>query len=161
MSDADLSPLALALGRIPTGLYVVSTTSDGAPMGFVGSFLMQVGFEPPTVCVAVGKGRDHLEAMRASGRFAVSILDGESSRLMGAFFKKYEGGETAFDHLEHHAAPEDGPPVLDGALAWLACRVTGEHETGDHVVVFGEVTAAQPAREGDPSIHLRQNGLAY
>ncbi|MEM7307102.1 MAG: flavin reductase family protein [Planctomycetota bacterium] len=161
MSEPDLSPLALAMGRIPTGLYVVTSTSEGAPLGFVGSFLMQVGFEPPTVCVAVGKGRDHLDAMRASGRFAVSILDGPSSKIMGAFFKKYEGGETAFDHVEHAAAPDGGPPVLSGALAWLSCRVTGEHETGDHVVVFGEVTDAAPAREGDPSVHLRKNGLAY
>ncbi len=160
MSDSDLSPVAQALGRVPTGLYIVSTLADGRPLGFVGSFLVQVGFEPPSICVAIGKGRAHLDAIRAAGRFAVSILDEESSKLMGAFFKKYEGDETAFDHVENEAAP-GGPPVLTGALAWLDCRVSGEHDCGDHVVVFGEVTDGARAREGDPSVHLRKNGLAY
>ncbi len=161
MSDRpDPSPLAQALGRVPTGLYVVSTTHEGRPLGFVGSFVMQQGFDPPTVSVAVGKDRDHLAAMRASGTFAVSVLDGESAGLMGAFFKKYEGGETAFDHVETADSPR-GAPILPGALAWLECEVTGEHETGDHVVVFGRVTAGEKLRDGDPSTHLRKDGLGY
>ena len=82
MSDADLSPLALALGRVPTGLYVVSSEVDGSPIGFVGSFVMQAGFDPPTLSVAIGHGRAHLDAIRSSGRFAVSILDTESSKVM-------------------------------------------------------------------------------
>lgn len=161
MPQDDLSPIALALGRVPTGLYVVSAMTDSGPIGFVGSFVMQVGFEPPTLCVAVGKDRAPLEAIRANGRFALSILDAESSKLMGVFFKKYEGGETPFDHVEHASAPDSGPPVLTGALAWLSCKLTGEHSTGDHVVVFGEVTHGECCRSADPSVHLRSNGLAY
>ena len=162
MSDTEITPLAQALGRIPTGLYLVTTTGeDGAPLGFVGSFLVQVGFDPATVCVAVGHGRAPLAAMRASGRFAVSILDGQSAKVMGTFFKKYPAGETPFDHVEHQPASGDGPPILSHALAWLDCQVTGEHDTGDHVVVFGTVTAGAQTRPGDPSVHLRKNGLGY
>ena len=32
---------------------------------------------------------------------------------------------------------------------------------GDHVVVFGTVEAGEKLRDGEPSIHLRKNGLAY
>ena len=161
MTQTDaLPPLALALGRIPTGLYVVATAGSQGPLGFVGSFVMQVGFEPPTVCVAIGRDRDHLAAIRAAGRFGVSVLDAQSSKVMGAFFRKYEPGESAFDHVEHRAAP-GGSPVLEEALAWLECRVAGEHDAGDHIVVFGTVDDAALAREGDPSVHLRRNGLAY
>ena len=159
MSDQDLSPLARALGRIPTGLYLVTTNGPDGPLGFVGSFVMQVGFEPPTVCVAVGKERGPLAALRESGRFALSILDGDSSGLMGAFFKKRPEGETPFDELKHQPTP-GGVPCFPEALAWLDCRLTGEHDAGDHVVVFGVAEAAE-AREGDPSIHLRKNGLGY
>jgi len=161
MPDAALSPVALALGRVPTGLYVVTALTPAGPLGFVATFVVQVGFAPPTISVAVGHGRAPLAAMRATGRFAVSILDAASSRLMGAFFKKYAEGTSPFDHVEHTPAPDGGAPVLSGALAWLDCRVAGEHETGDHVVVFGEVTAAALAREGEPSVHLRKNGLGY
>lgn len=161
MTDpTPLSPLARALGRVPTGLYVVAMPGPDGPLGFVGSFVMQVGFEPPALCVAIAKGRDHLEAIRASERFAVSVLDGASQGVMGAFFRRYEGSETAFDHVAHETSP-GGSPVLTEALAWLDCRLTGEHETGDHVVVFGTVTDGALRRENEPSIHLRKNGLGY
>lgn len=160
MSATEISPLARALGRVPTGLYVVTAAGPDGPVGFVGSFLVQVGLTPPALCVAVGKDRAPLAAIRGAGRFGVSILDGASSDLMSFFFRKYEGGQSPFDDLESEPAP-GGSPVLTRALAWLECRVTGEHETGDHVVVFGEVTAGELQREGEPSVHLRKNGLGY
>lgn len=155
-----LAPLALALGRIPTGLYVVTTTREGRPLGFVGSFLMQVGFAPPSVCLAIAKTREHLAAIRARGAFAVSILDARSQGLMAPFFKKPEPGKSAFDQVEHRASPA-GLPILAGALAWLECRASGEHEGGDHVIVFGTVEHGELLRSGDPSIHLRKDGLSY
>ena len=158
--NAPLTPLAQALGRVPSGLYVVSTAGPDGPLAFVGSFVQQVGFEPPTVCVAIGKDRDHLAAIRATERFAISILDAGSQGLMGPFFKRYEGTETAFDHVAHEAAP-GGAPVLTEALAWLDCRVSGEHELGDHIVVFGTVTDGKQLHDGDPSMHVRKNGLGY
>jgi flavin reductase (DIM6/NTAB) family NADH-FMN oxidoreductase RutF len=152
--------MASALGRVPTGLYVVTTLSGGAPVGFVGSFAMQMGFAPPVMAVAVGKDRAHLAAIRASGKFALSILDKSTESVMGRFFRKYEPGAGPFDGLElAHAA--GGTPVIPSALAWMECKLTGEHATGDHVVVFGEVVDAKLCREGEPSIHLRKNGLGY
>ena len=159
MSPAP-SPLAQALGRIPTGLYVVTTLAGGRPLGFVGSLLMQVGFEPPSVCIAIAKSREHLAAIRAHGRFAVSVLDDASQGLMGAFFKRHEPGRSPFDGLEHRPSPA-GLPLLGGALAWIECRVSGEHPTGDHVVVFGTVEHGECLRGGDPAIRLRKDGLDY
>ncbi len=157
----ELSPLARALGRIPSGLFIVSTTNgDGPALGFLGSFLAQVGFEPPTICVAVGKDRAHLAAMRTAGSFAVSILDKESQGLMSSFFKAPPEGQSAFDDLETKSAPS-GAPILTGSLAWLDCQITGEHDAGDHIVVFGTVTTGELLREGDSSTHLRKNGLGY
>jgi flavin reductase (DIM6/NTAB) family NADH-FMN oxidoreductase RutF len=156
----ELSPLALALGRIPTGLYVVSTLHDGVPLAFVGSLLVQVGFDPPTLAVAIGKGREHLAAIRARGGFAVSVLDDASRHLMSPFFQRHEPGRSPFDRVAHRDSP-GGLPVLTGALAWLECRVSGEHATGDHTVLFGVVEHAEILRPGDPTVHLRKNGLAY
>lgn len=158
MSDTP-SPLARALGRMPCGLYIVSTEKDGAPLGFLGSFLTQTGFEPPTLCVAVGKGRTALEALRESGGFTVSILDADSRGLMKPFLKPPESGNP-FDAVAMTRAPS-GRAVLEESLAWLDCTLAGEHATPDHVVVFGEVQAGDVLHEGDPCIHLRKNGLGY
>jgi flavin reductase (DIM6/NTAB) family NADH-FMN oxidoreductase RutF len=152
--------LALALGRIPTGLYVVTTRAADGPVGFGGSRVTQVGFDPPRVCVAVGKEGDHRDAIRSAGGFTVSILDGPSRGVMGPFFKRHEPGRSAFDHVSHTPAPS-GIAYLTDALAWLDCRVSGEHETGDHFVLFGTVQEAALLREGEPCIHLRRDGLCY
>jgi flavin reductase (DIM6/NTAB) family NADH-FMN oxidoreductase RutF len=155
MPDTEIAPLARALGRIPCGLYVVTSVSNGRPLGFVASLLMQTGFRPPTLCVAVSPDRGALAAIRASGRFTVSILDHESRGAMGAFFGKSD------PFLDLELAETGGPPALADALAWLSCRVRAEHEVGDHVVVFGEVEDGAPLRSGDPAVHLRKNGLGY
>ena len=121
MSDSEtpVPPLAQALGKVASGLFVVTSTGPDGPLGFVASFVIQAGFEPPTVSVAVAKGRDHLAAIREQGGFAVSIVDKESSGAMGAFFKKREPGESPFDDLATHGAPS-GIPVLSDALGWTA-----------------------------------------
>ena len=154
------TPLALALGRVPTGLYILSTLDGERDLGFVASFVTQVGIAPPTMAVAVGKERGPLAAIRESGGFALSILDEASKGVMGGFFRPPAEGQTPFDALETSRTPR-GAAVLDDALAWLDCRVTGEFETGDHVVVFGEVLAGELQRAGDPALHLRKSGLGY
>ncbi len=160
MTDEALTPLARALGRVPTGLYIVSVRAEGPALGFVASFVMQVAFQPPTVSVAIGKDRDHLAIVRETGRFAVSILDDGSRGAMGAFFKPRDEGESAFDEVEHEMTP-NGLPVLSEGLAWMDCELVGEFDAGDHVVVFGQVMEGKELRQGSPSIHLRKNGLSY
>jgi flavin reductase (DIM6/NTAB) family NADH-FMN oxidoreductase RutF len=158
MTDAPYSPVARALGRIPSGQFIVTTQDGTAPVGFLGSFVMQVGFEPPTVCVGVGKARGPLAALRAHGHFALSVLDGDSKGLMVPFFRK-DGG-SPFEGLAT-TETTTGCPVLSDALAWLDCSVRGEQDVGDHVVVFGEVVGGGLWREGEPLVHLRKNGLGY
>ena len=162
MPDTDPSPLALALGRLPCGLFIVSAQGSAGPVGFLGSLLTQVGFEPPTLCVAVGKERPHLVAIRDSGRFAVSVIDAESTSLLTPFFRPPadSDGTTPFDELAT-ATTSHGSTVLSDALAWIDCRVIAEQETGDHVVVFGVAEEGTLLRAGDPKVHLRRNGLSY
>lgn len=159
-SDGAPAPLAQALGRIPSGLFLVTTLDGARPVGFVGSFVQQVGFEPPSVCVAVGKARGPLSALRASRVLGISILDRGSSAVMGRFFQHHVPPASPFDGLRMVTAVT-GAPLIAEALAWLDCAVVGEHELGDHVAVFAEVRAGSLVREGDPSVHLRRNGLAY
>ncbi len=156
----DISNLARALGRVPSGLFLVTATTDSGPIGFLGSFVMQMGFEPPTVAVAIAKGRPHLDAIRAAGRCGVSVLDKPSSSVMGAFLKGRPEGGSPFDEVASSTTGR-GAVVLDDALAWLDCRHAGEHETDDHVVVFGVVEDGRQLRDGEPTTHVRRDGLKY
>ena len=39
-----------------------------------------------------------------------------------------------------------GVPLLDGTLAWLACRVTARIGAGDHVIVLAQPQVAAHAK---------------
>lgn len=154
--------IGAALGRVPSGLFIVTTVGeDGAPMGFLGSFVQQMAFAPPTVAVAVSKERGHLEAIRACKRFSVSILGEADKGLMKPFFKRPDEG-SPFDEVASEVPGDgEGAPVLTDSLAWLECRLAGEHNAGDHIVVFGVVVSASKNRDGEPLTHTRKNGLKY
>jgi len=160
MAPSDPSPLSAALGRIPSALYVVSSLRAGEPVGFVGSLVQQVGFSPPTLCLAVAKDREPLRDLRATRRFSLSLLDAASRSRMGRFLKHHEPGVSPFAGLALGHTPA-GLPYLAEGLAWFECRIVGEHESGDHVVVFAEVDAAATLHAGEPHVHLRRNGLSY
>jgi flavin reductase (DIM6/NTAB) family NADH-FMN oxidoreductase RutF len=160
MADPVTSPIARALGRIPSGLFIVTSLRGRRPSGFLGSFVMQSGFEPPTVSVAVGRDRPQLADIRQSGRFALSILDSGSRGLMAPFLRRLPEGKSPLDGLAIRTT-SSGSVVLAEALAWIDCLVTGEFETGDHAVVFGEVLEGALLREAEPCTHVRKNGLDY
>ncbi|QDV10076.1 Diflavin flavoprotein A 1 [Planctomycetes bacterium Poly30] len=160
-ADSDTS-IGAALGRVPSGLFIVTTVdANGAAMGFLGSFVQQMAFTPPTVAVAVSKERGHLDAIRASKRFAISVLGENDKGLMKPFFKKPGDGSPFDDVASHVPGDGQGAPVLSDALAWLECRLAGEHNAGDHIVVFGVVQSASKTREGEPLTHTRKDGLKY
>jgi len=160
MPRLEPSPLARALGRIPSGVYVVSTLHADTAVAFVGSFVQQVAFEPPTLVLAVAHDRMQLPDLRKTGRFALSILGAGDQALMSPFMKRAATGLAPFDGLAV-GLTASGLTVLESALAWLDCRISDERAAGDHTVLFGIVEEARVLREGEPRVHLRKSGLAY
>ncbi len=160
MPRPEPSPLARALGRLPSGVYVVTARRGDQPVGFLGSFVQQVAFDPPTVILSVGNEREQLPDLRSCGRFALSVVAAASPGLMGPFLRRLPEGKSPFDGLEVLRTAA-GMPVLAGALAWLDCRITAEQPAGDHVTLFGVVEEARMLAEGEPRVHLRRNGLNY
>ena len=161
---ADWSPIALALGRIPSGLFVFTTGIHGGSgadraTGMLSSFVQQVGFEPPVILAGVHRDRDALDIVRRTGRFCVSVLDGNSKHLLGHFASGFAPGVDPFEGLK--VATHEGVPYLPEAVAWMACEVVGEGDWTDHVAVAGKVIAGDRRDDAAPSVHVRVNGLSY
>ena len=162
MNDTPLSDVAVALGRVPSGLFVVTArNAEGEETAFLASWVIQAGFEPPSVSVAVGKGRAALDFMGAAGSpFAVSVIADSEKGQVGPFAR---GIAPAVDALAD--APVErtasGLGTVEGCLAWMECRTLSTAESGDHVVVVAEVVEARGGRDDAPAIHLRKNGLGY
>ncbi len=138
-----------ALRMFTYAMYVV-TTVDGEDRGaFTANWLSQVSFDPPLVMVSVEADSHSLPIIRSSGRFLVNVLESGQRDLAGHFGKKHRHAGDKLVDIPHHSS-DSGLPVLDDALSYVACEVSGEIETGDSVVVIGEVIEARVLREGTP-----------
>jgi len=138
-----------ALGRIPSGVFIMSTGQNEQAIAMMASWVQQCSFTPPMVSVAVAREREIAKAVRESKSFTLHVL-GEHDHAM---MKKYARG------IVHGQAALDG---LDQALATLDCRLTHVCEFGgDHDLFIAEVTAGKLLREGKSFLHLRGNGFHY
>jgi flavin reductase (DIM6/NTAB) family NADH-FMN oxidoreductase RutF len=162
MIDTPLGDVAVALGRIPSGLFVVAATNpDGNETAFLASWVQQAGFEPPAVSVAVGKDRPAVALMEAPGSmFTVSVIADDEKSQVGPFARGIEPGVRVLDRLPIERT-NSGQAAVAGCLAWLECRTLEAGNSGDHRIVIAEVVEALGQREDAPAVHVRRNGLGY
>ncbi|MEE4454369.1 flavin reductase family protein [Novosphingobium resinovorum] len=148
----DAATFRKILGHYPTGVCVVSAvTADGRPIGMtVGSFT-SVSLEPPLVGFFPDRKSTSWAAIEAMGRFCVNILARDQDRLCRKFSAASADRFTDVVHrLSHH-----GSPILDGAVAWIDCTIHSVTETGDHLLVLGEVQAMAAQPSASPLVFLR------
>jgi 3-hydroxy-9,10-secoandrosta-1,3,5(10)-triene-9,17-dione monooxygenase reductase component len=149
-----------ALGKVPSGLYVVTSKKGDNIAAFTASFLVQVAFDPPLIAMSVKKGRGSYDVITEAGVFAVNIMSKDMMKVVGQFAKPRPEGETGLDEVSH----EDktlGVPVLTDSLAYLECKVYSTTEAGDHMIIIGEVVNGELLKEGEPAVHIRKNGFNY
>jgi flavin reductase (DIM6/NTAB) family NADH-FMN oxidoreductase RutF len=161
MSDGErTAALAAALGRIPSGLFVVTVRRGEAETGMLASWVQQCSFEPPQITVCVRRDRTVNDWLTPEAAFTVNILDREAKAIVGHFGRGFEAGEPAFDGLSVER-PGGAPPVLTAALAYLECRVAQRLPAGDHDLIIGRVVAGRLLHDGHPWLHVRKNGMRY
>jgi flavin reductase (DIM6/NTAB) family NADH-FMN oxidoreductase RutF len=161
MTEVDeTKSLATALGRIPSGLFIVTVRHGQAETGMLASWVQQCSFVPPRISVAIKAGREVNAWLTPHSLFVVNILQEGQKTLLAHFGKGFALSEPAFTGL-HVLRSEDCPPVLREALAYLRCQVVQRVTVGDHDLLIGEVLAGDILHEGQPRVHIRKNGLTY
>lgn len=147
MSTVDPRDYRDAVGRFATGVTVVTCEGPDGPAGLTTNAVSSLSLEPLLVLVCFDNTSRTLAAVRGAGRFAVNVLGVGQEDLAAVFASKREQHEK-FASVTHTVA--DGVPVLDGALAWLACDLRELLPGGDHTIGIGEVTAVGHDEEGEP-----------
>jgi flavin reductase (DIM6/NTAB) family NADH-FMN oxidoreductase RutF len=153
MGIAKLTPKAAAvenaarelrqvMGRFATGVTVVTTTHRDTIHGMTANAFLSVSLRPPLVLVSLGRCRMS-EMLPRTGRYGVSVLASDQEHFAAHF-----AGQRA-SPVEPKFVWRDDLPLLDGALAYVGCRVVDVHTAGDHVLWIGEVEHLHH-REGEP-----------
>jgi flavin reductase (DIM6/NTAB) family NADH-FMN oxidoreductase RutF len=155
-----LKQLQAALGRIVSGMYVVTARREREETGMLASWVQQCSFDPPLVSVALKKGREIASWLPEGAPFVVNILDDTQTDMLIHFGRGFSEKEDAFANVEVERV-DGSPPIIKDALAFLDCRVTGRCSTGDHELIIGQVVSGRLLGEGHPMVHVRKSGAHY
>ena len=147
-----------ALGRISSGLFIVTAKCEDKEEAVLASWVNQCSFEPPELTISLGQMRNARLLIESSEAFIVNVLGKESNNLMKHFFKSHEG--SIFEGLKTRKGIE-GIRILTDAVSYLECRLSDAVVSGDHVVYFGEVVGGKMLKGGEPIFHVRDNGFNY
>ncbi|MFO0878643.1 MAG: flavin reductase family protein [Gemmataceae bacterium] len=155
-----LQAMAMSLGRLPSGLSILTVRHGERETGMLVSWVQQCSFEPPQITVAVRQGREVLGWLEPGTSFVLNCLAEGQTQLLSHFGKGFNLDEPAFTGL--NVDRSRGTPILADALSYLECQVERRVATGDHELLLGTVLAGALLRpESRPYVHVRKNGLRY
>jgi flavin reductase (DIM6/NTAB) family NADH-FMN oxidoreductase RutF len=152
--------LASALGRIPSGIYVLTLARDAIETGLLASWVQQCSFHPPMISFVIQRNRPIADLLTKDAVFTINILEESQTDMVAHFGKGFALEDDAFKELDIEREPPHGP-ILKEAHAYLRGKVLERIHAGDHDLFLSEVTAGCLLDEGQPMVHIRKNGMHY
>jgi flavin reductase (DIM6/NTAB) family NADH-FMN oxidoreductase RutF len=160
MSATTVPAWAAALGKIPSGLFILTVADDPEPTGLLVSWVQQCSFDPPQITVAIRPERHVSTLLTNETSFVLNQLASGQKNLLSHFGKGFNRGEPAFAGIATRSNA-DGVPIIGEALGYLDCFVVGRVSAGDHDLIIGQIDGGQLLTEGHAYVHFRRNGLNY
>lgn len=157
-------PIKETLHRLPYGFYSITSRNGNDVNAMVGNWLTQVSFEPRFIMFALAKKAYSHGLIAQGGVFAVNIFKKEDQEAMMPFTKARAKRPDKMDSAVWTPGPVTGCPVLEGAAAFLECRVAQLIDVGgDHDLLVGEVVNAAILKEGEvnDTLTLPHVGWSY
>ncbi len=157
--DTDLEK---ALGRISSGLYILTAKKGDLTGAMVASWVCQASFEPLGFTVAVAKDRALESLLHVGDRFVLNVLEeGNYQHLMKHFLKRFPPGGDRFAGIKTRTA-ENKSPILADALAYIECEVATRMECSDHWIVYSTVQIGRVSKpDALTAVHHRKVGNYY
>ena len=154
--------LSKAIGRLSTGLYIITAQKGENKGAMLASWVNQASFEPPGLTVAVAKDRAIESLMQVHDTFVLNILEEANyQHLMKHFLKRFPPGADRFAGVKTQTA-ENGSPILSDALAYLECEVVSRMECSDHWIVYSQIKTGRVSHsDALTAVHHRKVGNYY
>ncbi|MDX2274606.1 MAG: flavin reductase family protein [Hyphomonadaceae bacterium] len=140
MTELTTRKLRELFGLFATGVVIVTAVSpDGEPIGLTVNSMASVSLEPPLLLWCLASNSQSRAAFTDGARFDIHILSEHQAPIALHFARK---ARDKFD-TDPHWRRDPKPPRVDGVLARLACTVHATHEAGDHIIIIGQIEAAE------------------
>jgi flavin reductase (DIM6/NTAB) family NADH-FMN oxidoreductase RutF len=140
------------LSHYPTGVSIVTgDVADIGPVGLVVGTFTSLSLEPAMVSFMPAKSSTSWPKIQSSGSFCVNVLGANQGDLCKQFSAR---GGKKFEGVDWRPAAT-GSPILDGAMAWVDCRIEQVFDSGDHQIVVGRVVDLRVESDELPMAFLR------
>ena len=126
--------------RFPAPVAVVTTEVDTERFGLTVGSLVSLSLSPPLVGISIGKDSSSHEPLRRAEGWTASLLAGNQGAVAQHFARSGIPPIALWNGV--HVREGRRGPLVEGALAWLECRLAQVHEAGDHDICVGEVENA-------------------
>lgn len=140
------------LGNYASGLTIITSIHDGAPVGFTCQSFFSVSIDPALVAFSVAKTSSTFPLIRDARSCTINVL-AASQRATSQQFAR--SGTDKWSGIGWSRGSETGTPRIDGGLAWLECEIETEIDAGDHVVVLCKVLDLGYDAEAEPLLFFR------
>lgn len=129
------------LWKLSYGMYAIGTLDGDRPTGCIVNTVVQVTSELPTIAVSMNKANFTYEAIKETGRFAVSILSERTTQNVIAKLGFSSGRDTnKFAGNIFKWELYDGLPIIkENAAGYMTAKVLAMHELESHYVILARV----------------------
>ena len=143
------------IGRFPTGVAIVTSIGSDGPAGMTTNAVTSLSLNPLLIIVCFEARSRTLDVVRSTRRFGVNVLRADDEALATVFASKRVGPEKFQTLTDRRWHEQHGVPVLDRAIAWVACELQELLPGGDHEIGIGAVVGTGTGADGDPLVFHR------
>jgi flavin reductase (DIM6/NTAB) family NADH-FMN oxidoreductase RutF len=158
MSTTDVSTerFRRVMGSFPTGITVITAEREpGQVHGMTANSLVSVSLDPLLILVCIDQDARLLSYVKEQQRFGVNILKDSQQAISEHFAKPQQDPADEAGLGVQFRWTATGIPLLEEALAHIACNVVAHYMSGDHTIFVGEVESLE-LKEGEPLVYYRR-----
>ncbi len=137
-----MNEVAELFRRLTQGVYVVGVSDGEERDAFTAAWVMQVSFDPLLLALSINPEHASYPLLHAGRGFTVNVLKQGQLDLARRF-----GTRSGRDEDKLAGVPwrpgRTGAPILEDALAYFECELSGEMGAGDHDLTLGRVTGGR------------------
>jgi flavin reductase len=126
-----------AMRGVASSVFLVTTRGPEGEAGMTATSVCSLSFDPLSVLICVNRSTAFINALEASGRFAINILSRDDEAIAKAFGSP-TGRERRFALGDWYEL--DGMPALRSSLSTIVCEVADQTEFGSHRIFVGQVS---------------------
>ncbi|RAM51365.1 MAG: diflavin flavoprotein A [Hapalosiphonaceae cyanobacterium JJU2] len=154
--------LEKALGRISSGLYIITAKKNDVQGAMLASWVAQASLQPLGFTVSVAKDRAIDSLLQVGDKFVLNVLEeGNYQELKKHFLKRLHPGADRFAGVKTQTA-KNGSPILTDALAYMECEVKSSMECSDHWLLYCTVADGRVSKpDGLTAVRHRKVGNYY